>query len=937
MSEFKTLLLTDVVDSTKLSEVLGDEFMARVWVSHDRVARDLLAVWRGREIDKTDGLLLMFDSASDAAGYAMAYHAALTTLPVPLKARAGIHCGVVILRENSPEDIARGAKPLEVDGLAKPFAARVMSLARGGQTLVSAAAIQALADKVQRSQSHGHWLMKGISEPMELFEIGSDETEFMAPAESDKVRRVVSNDGQAHPQRQVPNNLPQQLNPLIGRERELADIRQKLQSVRLLTLLGMGGMGKTRLALQVASELMSEFPDGVWFIDLAPIRDPELVVVEAAQVLGVREEPGRSLQATLAAHLKPLRALIVLDNCEHVLTRCAELAHGLMRYAPGVHVLSSSRELLHVPGEQAYPILPLPLPARNDGFDGIASSAAVRLFVDRVKSQRPGFELNEREAPAIAELVSRLEGIPLALELAAARVRSLSVAEINARLSDRYRILTGGSRMLQQRQQTMRALVDWSYDLLTEDERLVFSRLAVFCGGFDLAAASAVCGADPVFPQDVLDLLDSLVEKSLIMTEHRSEQVRYRLLETIRDYARERLIAGSDERATAQRHTMHFFGFAKEASRGLRGPEQAVWIWRVEDEVDNLRSAMAFALSAGVEEVVAVKLAVALQGFWALRGYAAEGRAFVRATLALPAIQGLAMAKAHALYVGAALAGAQSDHAEACDMLEQCLALRRELGDGTDIAATLSTLGLSRLLSGDPDAADAAEHEALDLFVKVASHYGQAIGQLHLAQIDAYRGHAAAAREHLTQCLALARELGHQEIEGECERVAGQLAFETGDFAEAQRRLKRALQICRDAGDRRGEVTAQSALARCELGQGDLAQARKRLDDAVRAFRSFGMAEELLDALESLVTLLRTEGRSEDAMQVAASAMEARRRLELRRSPDGERRWQGEVAALRAAVDDAAYGAASSQTDALGMDAAIKLALEPTPEGALSG
>ncbi|MDE2092747.1 MAG: hypothetical protein KGI87_02745, partial [Burkholderiales bacterium] len=791
MSEVRALLLTDVVDSTRLSEKLGDAAMAEVWAAHDRVARSLLPTWRGREIDKTDGMLLLFEAAADAVQYALAYQRGLMALPVPLKARAGVHVGPVILRENGAADIARGAKPLEVDGLAKPTAARVMALAQGGQILLTPEARAALGETGLQTVSHGHWVLKGLGQPVELFEVGEADAPFAPPPDGDKAYRVVRSGERWLPARQIPNNLPQQTTSFVGRERELDEIKARLSSARLLTLLGMGGLGKTRLSLQVAAEVMAEYPDGAWFLDLAPIRDPALVVSEAAQTLGVREEPDRPLLQTLCAHLKTRRVLLVFDNCEHLVKASADLAHAILRATADVRVLASSREALHVPGEQAYPILPLPVPQRGDGIEALARSTAVRLFVERAQSHKPAYALTEREAPAVAELVARLEGIPLAIELAAARVRTLSVADINARLKDRYKILTGGARVLQERQQTLRALVDWSYELLGAAEQTVLQRLGVFVGGFDLAAAEQVCGAEPLASDDVLDLLGSLVEKSLVMLEERDDGTRYRMLETIRDYAREKLEQSGESAAAAARHCEHYFVMAKAANRGLQGPEQADWIWRIETELDNVRAAMALALAGGVEPFTAVKFAVAMQGFWTLRGYSTEGRNLVRATLAMPAIQASDVARAWALYVGAVMAESQSDHREARQMLETCLELRRGLGNPVDIAATLSTLSPARLQAGDAAGASAGEREALEIFRQLGERYGEAIGVLHLGQIEMYLGNDAQARVHLEHCLEIARELKNQEVEGECELMLGETAFETGDPAQACLRFKR--------------------------------------------------------------------------------------------------------------------------------------------------
>ena len=755
MEDVRALLLTDVVDSTKLSEELGNRAMAEIWAAHDRVARDLLPAWHGREIDKTDGMLLMFDSPSDAVHYALAYHQALARLPVALKARAGLHVGPVSLRENSPQDVAHGAKPLEVEGLAKPTAARVMGLARGGQTLISDEAREALVEGAWTLQSHGHWMLKGLAEPVELYEVGLDADAFTAPADGEKAHRVARVGEQWLPVRQMPNNLPHQTTSFVGRERERREVRAALEHSRLVTLVGMGGLGKTRLSLQVAAEAMAWFPDGVWFLDLAPIRDPALLVGEAAQVLGVREEPDRPFLQTLLGTLKQRRTLLIFDNCEHLIQASADLADAILRAAPQVSILASSREVLHVPGEQSYAVLPLPLPGRDAGLEALKRSTAVRLFIERAQSHKPAFALNEREAPAVAQLVARLEGIPLALELAAARMRAMSVAELNTRLEDRFRLLTGGGRVLQ-RQQTLRALVDWSYELLDASERTVLSRLAVFVGGFDLEAAEKVCGAEPLQPADVLDLVTSLVEKSLVLTEERERGMRYRMLETIRDYAREKLAQAGDTDSTMARHCQHYFAFAKAVSRGLLGPEQGSWIARMEEELDNVRAGIAVALAGGVDPFIAVKYAVALQGFWIMRGYATEGRTTVHAALELQVVQASELAMGYALYVGAALAESQSDLAQARLMLERCLVLRRGLGDPIDIAATLSTLSLNRLLTGDTELARAGEEEALAIFREHGDQVGEAIVLLHLGQIGVWLGDDAQARPHLEASLALA-------------------------------------------------------------------------------------------------------------------------------------------------------------------------------------
>ena len=910
----RALLLTDVVDSTLLSERLGDVFMAGVWLAHDRAARDLLPRWRGREIDKTDGMLLLFESAADAVHYALAYHQALTALPVPLKARAGLHVGAVMLRENAAPDVARGAKPLEVEGLAKPTAARVMSLALGGQTLLSEDARLALGeDAAWTLQSHGHWALKGLAEPLELFEVGTAESNFVLPPDGEKGYRVVRIDQRWLPVKHIANNLPQQITSFIGREHELHELKLLLAKFRLVTLLGMGGLGKTRLSLQVAAESMAQFHDGAWFLDLAPIRDPELVVHEAAQVLGVREEPHRPLLQTLCAFVAARRLLLIFDNCEHLLGAAAALAHALLRAASGLRVLASSREALRIPGEQAYPLAPLPVPEHGADLadpDELLRSTAVRLFIDRARLHKPDFTPAAHDAAAVVELVRRLEGIPLALELAAARMRSLSLADINLRLQDRYKLLTGGARVLLPRQQTLRALVDWSFDLLSADEQCTFGRLSAFVGGFDMAAAERVCGVEPLADDDVLDLLTSLVEKSLVSMQDREQGTRYRMLETIRDYAREKLQAAGEAQANAVRHCDYFFDFSKQFSQGLMSPRRPEWVRRAETELDNLRAAIALALAGQTDPILAVKFATQLSDFWLLRGYASEGRGIVRTALALPAVQASDMARSYATYVGAALASSQGDHAEARQLLEQCLELRRGLGNPVQIAATLSTLSLVLLQAGDAARAAASEREALQLFREQQDRLGEALGLLHLGQIAVYEGDAALARSTLAECRRIAQALGNREIEGEAELRLGECAFDSAEAALAQEHLQRSLDICREAGDRNGEAHALGWLGKLELAGAELESARRHLGEALRMYRDFELREEVAECLEDHAELLHREGDAVLGVRLAAAAQTYRERLDLARSVPGRLRWSTRLQALREAVGDAAFDAA---------------------------
>jgi len=748
--------------------------------------------------------------------------------------------------------------------------------------------------------------------------------------------------------REHPHNLPPQRTSFVGRETELAEVKALLEQSPLVTVLGMGGLGKTRLTLRAAAELLPRFADGAWFVDLSVVSDPALVTSAVARTFDLHDEPGRALVEVVSAWLKPRRALIVLDNCEHLVNAAAELVDALLAAAPHVRVLASSREPLEVPGEQCYPILPLPLPPQGAGLEALRRSPAARMFADRARAQQPSFSLDAEDPAMLAELMARLEGIPLAIELAAARLRTLSVPEILAGLDDRYRFLAGGSRLLQRRQQTLRALVDWSYDLLDDEEQGLLARLAVFAGGFDAAAAQAVCADEVLEAARVAPLIESLVQKSLVQREAGDEvgdaagdgageeardraarkAPRYRMLETLRDYAREKLAEQDPAHATAARHGVHFLELAKAASRGMHGAEQGRCAAQLERELDNLRAAAAHSLAGG-DPFVAIKLAVALTGFWILRGHPSEGRRLMGAALGLPAVQASDLAKAWALYTSATLAGAQGDHVAAIDELEQCLAIRRRLGNPIEIAATLSTLALARLQAGDPQGAAPHEMEALELFAAAGDKRGQAIGWLHLAQIHLWAGDAGGALDDLTLALGLAREIGNREIEAEGELTAAEACTMLARHGDARGAVARSLRVCQEAGDKRGQASARWWQGRLALEAGDAKVARSALAEALAAFQAQEMRAQMLGCLDDLALLRRLEGAPAAALELAAACDLARRRLLLRRPPHDEQRWSERLAALRQQLGAEAADAAARSGRALGIDQAVKLALAP--------
>jgi predicted ATPase/class 3 adenylate cyclase len=926
-----TLLFTDIEGSTKLWD-REPEAMSRALARHDALSRSAVETHRGTVVKMTgDGMYAAFDEPADALAATIELSRALVGPGaeggLALRVRYGLHAGLVERRD------------ADLFGSAVNRAARLMKAANGNQILVSQAVADGVRDRLPAAVTLldlGSVRLRDLATSEHVYQVVHPDLEKDFPA----LRSLES----------TPNNLPQQVTSFVGRERELSEAKKLVGQTRLLTLLGMGGLGKTRLSLQVAADLMEKFPDGVWFVDLAPIRDPAHVASATAQALSVRDEPGRPLVETLCAHLRDRRLLVVLDNCEHLVAACAALATALLRNTPDVRILATSREALHIAGEQTYPVLPLAVPRDAARAEDLLRSDAVQLFVERARLQKPGFEVTEREAPGVAELCARLDGIPLALELAAARLRSLSVAEINKRLTDRFKLLTGGSRTALERQQTLRALVAWSYDLLSESERLMLDRLSVFAGGFDLAAAEAVCGAEPLSDVDVLDLVTSLVEKSLVMVEQEDDGSRYGMLETIREFAHqhlageeasgtrygmlqtiqefahERLADRGELAATAARHCNYYLELAKKARVRLEGPDQAEWTARLETELDNLRAAIALALAGGVDPVIAVKLEVGLLGFRLLRGYATEGRNNLRAALALPALKEPAVARAHALFAVGALAMDQGDLAEAEVALAECLAIRRSLGNPREIAASMSTLATLYVLRGDMAGARECEEEALRISRELGERLGEGIGLLTLAEISRRQGDRDGARESLEGCLAVARSLRHHELEAECERSFGELAFDAGDLASARQRFTRSLEICRDVADRRNEAIATWWQGRTDAAAGDTAAARAKFAAALPAFRAFEMKAEATACVEDSALLAAGAERHEDAVRLLSAAASAREALVLPARSDSAPR-DAALARARAAIGEASFAAATGEGREWTRDEAISRAL----------
>jgi non-specific serine/threonine protein kinase len=709
-----------------------------------------------------------------------------------------------------------------------------------------------------------------------------------------------------------PRHLPVPLSDLIGREQEVEEVAGWLDKRRLVTLVGTGGVGKTRLAIAAAERVINRFPEGVWFVDLASLSDPALVVHAALRMLDLKEAAHCTPEETLERALSSRTLLLVLDNCEHLLSVCAAFTHRLLSACSGLRALATSREALGLTGEHLYRVPSLSLPPMGQAeVEKEASSlleyAAVRLFVERARLSSAAFRLTRSNAGAVVQICQRLDGIPLALEMAAARVRALSVAQIAVRLEDRFALLTGGSRAALPRQRTLQAAIDWSYDLLREEERLLLRRLSVFAGGWSLEAAEAVCAGGGIRDGEILDILTHLVEKSLVVFEEAVEGVeryrlletmqqrnaerqaqageaRYRLLETVRQYAHDRLRESEDGQAVRGRHRDYFTDFAEEARSRLTGSGQLAWSQRLEVEHDNLRSAIEWCRDDPEGMEAGLRLTSAMGWFWVTNGYLKEGRQHLAEALARDS-RSRTKARGEALMDAALLACHMTDYAAAQPLYEECLAIRRELRDRSGIAETLTALGL-------------VKHE---------------------------QGDHATALAYLEERLAIQQDVGDRRHSANTLYWLGRVTEAQGDLAKARRYLEAAYAIDLEAGHRAGH--AQWALGDVLCLQGEYVAARTLLIESLQAGWELGDKVLAMSALECLAWLAHSQGQSERAARLYGAADVLRAAFGYTLSPSDQNKHAARTAAVRAALGEEGFAAAWEKGRAMSLEQMVAYAL----------
>jgi predicted ATPase/class 3 adenylate cyclase/DNA-binding CsgD family transcriptional regulator len=903
-----TLLFTDIAGSTRLLHQLGERY-ASMLLECRQILRAVFERWNGNVVDtQGDAFFVVFARATTAVSAAVAAQRTLASHAFPegvaVRMRMGLHTG-------EPQRTADGYAGLDVHR-----AARMMSAGHGGQVLLS----QTISPLVEQDLPEGVHLrdlgehrLKDLGRPMRLFQLVISDL----PADFPPLNTLDSS----------PNNLPVQPTPFLGREQEVAAIADLLrrEDVRLVTLSGPGGTGKTRLGLQVAADVSELFSSGVFFVNLAPISDPALVMPTIAETLVIRERSGQVLLERLTEELRQRQMLLLLDNFEQVVSAAEQVA-ALLTACPQLKVLVTSREVLHVRAEHEFPVPPLAFPDIDHLPDLAALShhAAVALFLQQAQAVKPDFQLTDANARTIAELCVRLDGLPLAIELAAARMKLFSPRALLARLGQRLSVLTSASRDVPARQQTLRNTIAWSYNLLDAKAQRLFRRLSIFVGGCTMDAIEALCTSPGSESEPILDTVASLADKSLLqqVEQQTGEEPRFAMLETIREYALESLEALGETEAARKAHAAYFLALAEEAEQGMAGPQQAVLLERLEQEHDNLRAAMQWSLEQGEEgKATALRLGGALYSFWYVRAYFSEGRDFLER--ALSRSEGVAApVRAKALYAASQLHETLGSLDRAERFYEQSLALYRELGDTLGIANCLHLLADISWGRGNLTVARALGEESVLLFRELDDKRSVAYLLYHLGDVAVEQGEYARGRDLLTESLTITRELGDTRIMAlSLFALARLYRLSGGDLAQAHTLLDESFALFREVGDKESIATCLSLLGMLALDEGDTARAASRVEQALALFQEMKLQDGTalsLYALAGVATIQGNYARSQALYEEGIAV--ARKAGGTRMIPSGLEGLAAAVAAQGNQVWAAhLWGAAEALREAIGM------------------
>ena len=918
-----TFLFTDIEGSTKLAQEYPDA-MPSLLARHNEILKQTIEGHHGFVFQIVgDSFCASFHNASDALNAALSIQRLLHNeawTPAPIKVRMGIHTGQADLQSNG-----------EYQGyLTLSHVQRLMSAAHGGQILISFATQELVREAIPESvtlRDMGERRLKDVIRTEHIYQL------VIADLPSD-FPPIKTLDRYLH-------NLPAQMTSFIGRETELAEVKQALSAHRLVTLTGSGGAGKSRLSLQVGMDCLHQFPDGVWLVELAPVTDPALVPQTLLSTFNLREDRHRSVQAVLVDFLRAKTLLLVLDNCEHLIEACAQISDALLQACAKLRILASSREALGISGEYAYrvPSLSTPNPEQLPSLDELEKADSIRLFVERAATAKQGFTLTNVNAFSLAQICYRLDGIPLAIELAASRVKVLSPEQIAARLDDRFRLLTGGSRTALPRQQTLRAMIDWSYSLLSEQEKTLFRRLAVFVGGWTLEAAEAVCastGKDNIQSHDVLDLLTRLVDKSLVFNEESAEEIRYHRLETIRQYSREKFFETDEVETGRNCHLDFFVQFAELVDKKLKSSDQLLWHRRMAAEQDNLRAALEWGLNTDPDS--ALRIAGAANLFWTAGGYSAEGFRWTQKALEQAEKTAVAgnitneqrrVARAKALCGLTRLYLSLGDNANAKRAAEESVALYRQSQDRLGLAFALVVLAYPLEFLGERVQAEAALQESYSIGRAEGDIYiiCRALNRLGNVIVDLYHD-LNLSQGYVEESLHLAKEAGLRSQEAQALEVLGFIASHRNDYAAARAYFKESVRVYEEIGATFNAILEKSNLAHLERKLGNYPEALEYYRETILAFRDMGQTGAVSHQLECFGFIAVAEGQNERALQLFAAATALREKAGTAMRPEEKVYFDQQLKTLRDKMDSPTLEWIWSKTHALSMDDAITFAVD---------
>jgi predicted ATPase/class 3 adenylate cyclase len=910
-----TFLFTDIEGSTTLWENHPDA-MKPALARHDALLREAIES-RGGYVFKTvgDAFYAAFNEPTDALQSALAIQQALLAEKWDaaigaIRVRAALHTGAAEERGG------------DYFGTSLNRVARLLSAGHGGQVLISSATAELVSGRAPDGISLldlGEHRFKGLTRADRVFQLLHPDL----PAEFPP---IVSLDF-------YPNNLPVQLTSFVGRDSELAEARQRLSEAHLLTLIGPGGTGKTRLSIQLGAELLPEFADGVWLVELAPLADPGLIPQTVAGVFGLQEQPGLPLLEMVINYVRAKHLLLILDNCEHLVEASARLAEPLLQAAPHLKIVASSREALGISGEAIYRVPSLSLPDQaGSTADSLSLCESARLFVERAQASNPSFSLTDQNAPAIAQICLRLDGIPLALELAAARATVLPAEQIAERLDNRFKLLTGGSRTALPRQQTLRALIDWSYDILDESERALLRRLSVFAGGWTFEAAEAIGG-----DLDTLDLLTQLVNKSLVVMEDKSGRTRYRMLETIRQYARDKLLDQGESAAARRLHLDYFVHLAQSEGQRINIFAQTRGaLDEIEADHDNFRAALEWGLEEDPESTLLI--VSPLTPFWFRRGHLLEGLEWTEKALsrleALPPAAGDAAARRTRLLAEgwatlANLAYALGDNQRASQAGKHCVELAREVGDDRLMAMGLSYGGSAATMMGNMDEAGPMLEEALSLARQSGNMQwlGMTLGMA--AQYYALGGHdykkAVALQSEGIAILESAAPGSWAVVMAQF--AAGRSSMFMGDYATARQRFEKSRVVFEQMGDMHRVTMTDSELAHMDRYEGNYDKAEQAYRQTLKMWQKAGHRAAIAHQIECFGYLAKVDGRAERAVTLFAAAERLRAEIKMDMNAHERIEYDAALTELKAGIDAQAFTLAQATGKGISMDEAIDLAI----------